>query len=234
MRGYERVPGPGADDCRRLREPNDQGWARVTLGLALLAAALLAASPARPAEPYAVRTLTLDATETAKGPVKLLWEGEISNHSVGPATLCAVLAVLDAQGRVLTELRSATVNVDRFASVRRTEVFEVAPDLWRKADVVEERAALSGAKPVNGERVRDVELYTTSWCPWCKKAKEYLTARGIAFVEHDVEREPGAAKARAQAAPGKGVPVLVVDGEAVVGYSEAAFDKLLRGGAEAK
>ena len=33
-----------------------------------------------------------------------------------------------------------------------------------------------------------VELYTTSWCPWCKKAKVFFRSRGIAFIEYDIEK----------------------------------------------
>ena len=33
-----------------------------------------------------------------------------------------------------------------------------------------------------------VELYTTSWCPWCKKARAFFRSRGIPFVEYDIEK----------------------------------------------
>ena len=37
-----------------------------------------------------------------------------------------------------------------------------------------------------------VTIYTTSWCPYCRAAKDLLTNKGVAFEEIDVERTPGA------------------------------------------
>ncbi len=37
-----------------------------------------------------------------------------------------------------------------------------------------------------------VTIYTTSWCPYCRAAKDLLQQKGVAFEEIDVERTPGA------------------------------------------
>jgi mycoredoxin len=39
----------------------------------------------------------------------------------------------------------------------------------------------------------DLIVYTTGWCGDCRAAKSALDARGIAFREIDLDREPGAA-----------------------------------------
>lgn len=87
--------GRPARGCRRLR--------------AALCLAVLAALPVpwwtHAGEPYTARTHAFEAVATGSGPVKLLWDGEIVSESVEPATLCAVLEVKDAGGRVLAELR---------------------------------------------------------------------------------------------------------------------------------
>lgn len=36
-----------------------------------------------------------------------------------------------------------------------------------------------------------VEIYTTPWCPYCFAAKRLLNAKGVAFEEIDVSRDPG-------------------------------------------
>ena len=36
-----------------------------------------------------------------------------------------------------------------------------------------------------------VEIYTTPWCPYCIAAKRLLNAKGVAFEEIDVSRDPG-------------------------------------------
>lgn len=34
---------------------------------------------------------------------------------------------------------------------------------------------------------RPVRIYTTSWCPYCHRAKAILSQHGVAFTEIDVE-----------------------------------------------
>ena len=37
-----------------------------------------------------------------------------------------------------------------------------------------------------------VEIYATSWCPYCTRARQLLAAKGVATLEIDVEARPGA------------------------------------------
>ena len=73
-----------------------------------------------------------------------------------------------------------------------------------------------------------VELYTTSWCPWCKKAKAFFRSRGIVFVEYDIEKDKAAASRKAQIDRQKGVPFAVINGKGIHGYSEKAYNNALR------
>jgi glutaredoxin 3 len=36
-----------------------------------------------------------------------------------------------------------------------------------------------------------VVMYSTSWCPYCARARELLARKGVAFEEIDVEAAPG-------------------------------------------
>lgn len=74
---------------------------------------------------------------------------------------------------------------------------------------------------------RKVELYTTSWCPWCKKAKAFFQAKGIPFIEYDIEKDKEAARRKERIDTQKGVPFAVIDGRGVHGYSEEAYNKAL-------
>lgn len=38
--------------------------------------------------------------------------------------------------------------------------------------------------------MQPVEIYTRSWCGFCQSAKSLLTRKGVAFTEHDVEKDP--------------------------------------------
>ncbi len=59
----------------------------------------------------------------------------------------------------------------------------------------------------------NVQLYFTSWCPDCRKARQFLDAHGIEYVEIDVDADR-AASAELIARVGKrAVPQLVIDGE---------------------
>ena len=73
-----------------------------------------------------------------------------------------------------------------------------------------------------------VELYTTSWCPWCKKAKAFFRYRGIVFVEYDIEKDKAAARRKAQIDRQKGVPFAVINGKGIHGYNEKAYNIALR------
>jgi len=72
-----------------------------------------------------------------------------------------------------------------------------------------------------------VELYTTSWCPWCKKAKAFFRSRGIAFVEYDIEKDKEAARRKARIDRQQGVPFAVINGIGINGYNIKAYNNAL-------
>jgi glutaredoxin-like YruB-family protein len=73
-----------------------------------------------------------------------------------------------------------------------------------------------------------VEIYTTSWCRYCKDTKRYFRSRGISFTEYDVEKDSAAARRLRRLNPRGGVPLTVINGRPIVGYAPAAFDRALR------
>ncbi len=91
-----------------------------------------------------------------------------------------------------------------------------------------QRSATEARRPTTSTAVpvtTAVVLYSASWCGYCKAAKAYLGARGIAYREIDVDTESGQA-AYAQAGGGNGIPLLVAGGQRVQGFSQAAYDAL--------
>ena len=94
--------------------------------------------------------------------------------------------------------------------------------------------ALSSDSGANGATTpaamaAQVELYTTSWCPYCKQARQFFRSRGIAFKDYDVERDSGAAARKAQLDSNSGVPFAIVNGTKIHGYSEVAYAEALTG-----
>ncbi len=58
-----------------------------------------------------------------------------------------------------------------------------------------------------------VQLYGTYWCPDCRRARQFLSAHGIAFTEIDVDANPAAANEIVDRVGKRAVPQLVIDGE---------------------
>jgi glutaredoxin len=83
-----------------------------------------------------------------------------------------------------------------------------------------------GMKPASAAPSREVVLFTESWCPFCKKARDYLVGKGVAFREIDLKSNGGVA-AFVQAGGRQGVPLLSTNGQRVQGFSPAAYDALL-------
>jgi glutaredoxin 3 len=68
-----------------------------------------------------------------------------------------------------------------------------------------------------------VEIYSTSWCPYCMGAKRLLKAKGVAFREIDVDAEVDKRDEMiSRANGGQTVPQIFIDGHHVGGYDELA------------
>ncbi len=73
----------------------------------------------------------------------------------------------------------------------------------------------------------EVELYVTSWCGYCSKAKAYFRNNGVPFKLYDVEKDSRASKRHRELNPGGGVPVVVIGGRTIRGFSPEAYGQLL-------
>ena len=74
---------------------------------------------------------------------------------------------------------------------------------------------------------KKVVIYSTPTCPYCKRAKEYLSRKGISYQEYNVAADKDKAKEMIQKSGQMGVPVIIVDSELMVGFNQAQLDKLL-------
>lgn len=73
----------------------------------------------------------------------------------------------------------------------------------------------------------DVKIYSTQTCGHCQRAKQFLTARGVRFTEYDVSRDRAAADELVRISGQTGVPVILVDGQMVVGFNQPMLETLL-------
>jgi glutaredoxin-like YruB-family protein len=74
---------------------------------------------------------------------------------------------------------------------------------------------------------KKVVIYSTPTCPNCKRTKAYLSQKGIAYTDLNVAADKDLAKEMIQKSGQMNVPVLVIDGEIVVGFDQNKLDKLL-------
>jgi glutaredoxin len=97
---------------------------------------------------------------------------------------------------------------------------DTAPAPVRKKE--ESRPAIERKKKA------DVALYTTSWCPYCRKARDYLRSRGIDFTEYDIEKDKEAAIRKRQLDNRGFVPFAIINGRSISGFSASAYERALQ------
>ena len=74
---------------------------------------------------------------------------------------------------------------------------------------------------------KKVVVYSTPTCPYCKRAKDYLSRKEIPYVDYNVAQDREKAKEMIQKSGQMGVPVITIDNEIIVGFNQALLDKLL-------
>ncbi|WP_273846152.1 glutaredoxin family protein [Rubrobacter calidifluminis] len=72
-----------------------------------------------------------------------------------------------------------------------------------------------------------VIVFTTSSCPWCRRAKRYLQERRVPFKEVNIERDPAAARDLARKTGSTGVPVIKIGSRWIVGFDRPRIDQEL-------
>ena len=71
-----------------------------------------------------------------------------------------------------------------------------------------------------------VKVYTSNTCPYCTMAKEYLKVRNIEFEEKNVQTDKEA-RSELMNMGYTGVPVIIIDGQEIVGFDKAKLDEIL-------
>lgn len=136
---------------------------------------------------------------------------------------------VDADGNVhFSDKKSATI-MARPVQLKSTINSYNGPSLplnnkttnTKKSKQVQAKTSLPRLAP------RQVVMYSTVWCGFCKKAKAYFRKKGIAFIEKDIEKSTQA-KSEYQSYGGGGVPLILVGNkrgtQKLSGFSIARFD----------
>ncbi len=67
-----------------------------------------------------------------------------------------------------------------------------------------------------------VEIYTTSFCPFCVRAKNLLQSKNIEFVEHNLDGKDEELRALKERTGWRTVPQIFIDNELIGGFTELA------------
>ncbi len=76
-------------------------------------------------------------------------------------------------------------------------------------------------------RQKNVIVFSTPTCGWCRKLKSYLNTHGVRFKDIDVSRNADAARDMMKKSGQQGVPQTWIDNKPVVGFDKSKIDRML-------
>jgi glutaredoxin len=158
---------------------------------------------------------------------------QITPRLQGPwATLAVLLPMLVAAGGALAGNVYKSVGPDgrvvysdvppASGKVEKTLQLESAPASPLPAIYREALRRVRAESAATAEPTAGVVFYAAAWCGYCRQARAYMSAKGIAYREIDIDSNDGmVAFARVG---GQGVPLLVAAGKRLQGFSVGSYD----------
>ena len=74
---------------------------------------------------------------------------------------------------------------------------------------------------------KNVMVYSTTTCPFCIRAKQYLKENNVEFVNVDVSEDQAKAQEMIKKSGQMGVPVIDIDGKIVIGFDKEKIKEAL-------
>ena len=78
--------------------------------------------------------------------------------------------------------------------------------------------------------MKTVSIYTTPTCKYCGAAKEFFKQHGVQYNEYNVAIDKAKREEMVEKTGQLGVPVIIVDDEAIIGFDEDRLTELLVAG----
>lgn len=77
-----------------------------------------------------------------------------------------------------------------------------------------------------------IKVFALSTCPYCRQARTFLDENSVAYEVVEVDKLAGQERADAiedvkRLSNGTSFPVIVIDGEVVIGYNKARIQQLI-------
>jgi glutaredoxin len=123
---------------------------------------------------------------------------------------------VDASGRVQYTTEKPPAGVKSATVGPRVSSYSGTPVVSEQTPVAPQAAAPAG-----------VTMYSTDWCPYCRKARDYFARNGVRYSELDIEKSP-AAKAEYDRLGGRGVPLILVGSQRMSGFGEERLAQMLK------
>ncbi len=77
------------------------------------------------------------------------------------------------------------------------------------------------------EKKKNVIVYSTPTCPYCKMAKNYFKEKNISYTEYNVATDQQKAEEMIEKSGQMGVPVIDINGKIIVGFDQSEIEKIL-------
>jgi glutaredoxin 3 len=73
-----------------------------------------------------------------------------------------------------------------------------------------------------------ITVYSATWCAFCHAAKDYFEKLGVKYTDRDVEQDPTAGMEAVTKSKQRGIPVIDIDGDIIIGFDKPRIDASLR------
>lgn len=74
---------------------------------------------------------------------------------------------------------------------------------------------------------KTVTVYSATWCGFCHMAKDYFDKKGVKYTDKDVESDPKFMEEAVTKSGQRGIPVIDIDGQIIVGFNRPKIDAAL-------
>jgi len=75
--------------------------------------------------------------------------------------------------------------------------------------------------------MKNITIYSTPTCIYCRMAKDFLTDKNIPFTDYDLTQDATKREEVIKKTGQMSVPVIEVDGEVMIGFDEEKLSKIL-------
>jgi glutaredoxin-like YruB-family protein len=73
-----------------------------------------------------------------------------------------------------------------------------------------------------------ITVYSAPWCAFCHAAKAYFDKLGVKYTDKDVEKDPAAGMEAINKSGQRGIPVIDIEGEIILGFDRPRIDAALQ------